>query len=763
MKRYISILFILFSFTAFSQTPDTLTPEKKARYKISRIRDNAVRAITPTDFRGALNGIADMAASRTPYVTLKELREGKADTARVVVIVDKYKSGTFVYDKDDISSPDDDGFVIVSGTRRYIRSANELSPSYFGAKMDGVSDDRLSFVNTLKVASIRKMPVVIEKPIFLDIQDDVTKPIIIDDNIHVITRGLGSITVNNKFIPAFVFPLSQNCVFDATIYYDGQYDASQYGYVEGSTTETKGRRFDNTTYKTFLTTQRGITFTGSYSPRALTYSSYWAMFALRGAKNIEFRNTKIISKGETPDKFVVWAFKLVRERSRNLTVDAANADTYTHCSNINFVNVELDGVLMGIQGGGKDITINNLVGKRYSDAQNADGSFVGGYNYDGLGNYWMSPPHLIYLNDENERLSILNVVDNGIQVGASKSRPTTSGYSHSLKVKGKNVSIIGYISHRPDGFADIINGSENVSIENVYTTFDSGIFPEGVDFPSLRFPSDDDGVENAFNYLRISNITMIDRNPAPKLFPIGRISRGYSVVMENMNVFLKDFMGNLCGLSVNGNNNDVSANITLENHTQSTEFVFQVNVNNAYGFLNAGKNNKYNLSYKGWRKITSDVNFANLKGRITLASASNPNNNLVHINDINNGLETFQNGSLKEEIWTRDVIVTAPASGSSIPLTINIPAGWSIRSVAAVTITAFTGTATSLTLGSTTGGSEYMADIPITVGTVFKDLTTLDTANGSNRAIRINAVGGTFNGIGSIKVVFKLQRTIQGS
>ncbi|HEV7381758.1 MAG TPA: glycosyl hydrolase family 28-related protein, partial [Dyadobacter sp.] len=140
MRNLFSLLFTLVSLTAFTQVPDTLTPEKKARYKISRIRDNSVRAITPTDFRGALNGIADMAASRTPYVTIKELRAGKADTANVVQVLNNNRVYTYKYEA--LSTAlDDSALVIRNGNRRYVIDTEIITPQMFGARADGVSDD----------------------------------------------------------------------------------------------------------------------------------------------------------------------------------------------------------------------------------------------------------------------------------------------------------------------------------------------------------------------------------------------------------------------------------------------------------------------------------------------------------------------------------------------------------------------------------------------------------------------------------------------
>lgn len=136
MKRIIAI-FVMLHTLAFAQTPDTLTPEKNARWKIGRIRDNTIRAITPADFRNAFNSVANLAVSRTPYMSMKEVRAGKADTSRVVYVNEPLLSGEFVFDAADTSTPDDSAMTIRAGSRRYKRRFDgPIYLEWFGAKGD---------------------------------------------------------------------------------------------------------------------------------------------------------------------------------------------------------------------------------------------------------------------------------------------------------------------------------------------------------------------------------------------------------------------------------------------------------------------------------------------------------------------------------------------------------------------------------------------------------------------------------------------------
>jgi len=136
-----SLLLTIISLTTFAQTPDTLTPEKNARYKIGRIRDNTLRSTTSQDFRNAFNSVTNLALQRIPSLSMKDLRSGRADTAKAVEIVEGFRSGTFVYNPSSVE-PDDSAMTIRNGTRRYERVVDAyVNVRWFGAKGDGITDD----------------------------------------------------------------------------------------------------------------------------------------------------------------------------------------------------------------------------------------------------------------------------------------------------------------------------------------------------------------------------------------------------------------------------------------------------------------------------------------------------------------------------------------------------------------------------------------------------------------------------------------------
>lgn len=142
MKRpVLTLLLFCLSISLFGQGADTLTPEKKARWRINKF-STGTKENAPVDLRGAFNAVTDMALKRTPFLSVKELRKGLADTAAVVFINEGLRSGIFRYDPKNVKDSDDSSMVLVSGKRRYIREeVGFLKPEWFGADPTDELDD----------------------------------------------------------------------------------------------------------------------------------------------------------------------------------------------------------------------------------------------------------------------------------------------------------------------------------------------------------------------------------------------------------------------------------------------------------------------------------------------------------------------------------------------------------------------------------------------------------------------------------------------
>ncbi|MEO6285839.1 MAG: right-handed parallel beta-helix repeat-containing protein [Dyadobacter sp.] len=172
MKKSIGLLLCSLLFMqAFAQVPDTLTPEKNARWKIGRIRDNSVRAITPIDFRNAFNELANISVTRVPYLSMKSVRQGKADTARVINVTDVGREGQFVLDASDVSTADDSSMTIINSGKRYKRKydGQTVNASWFGLIGDGDgngggTNETAILKKAILYASSQKVKLFVAKP-----------------------------------------------------------------------------------------------------------------------------------------------------------------------------------------------------------------------------------------------------------------------------------------------------------------------------------------------------------------------------------------------------------------------------------------------------------------------------------------------------------------------------------------------------------------------------------------------------------------------
>jgi len=157
--KILNLLLFLLCLQTFSIAQDNISPNQKARREINKIKDNKVKQLNLNDLDQALNAIADMASSRTPFLTQQELRSGKADEATIVYINEGLRSGSFRYDPNS-TAKDDSSLVIVSGKRRYVRDNVEyLRPEWFGANPNDDKDDFEAIQKLLNIATTKGLNV----------------------------------------------------------------------------------------------------------------------------------------------------------------------------------------------------------------------------------------------------------------------------------------------------------------------------------------------------------------------------------------------------------------------------------------------------------------------------------------------------------------------------------------------------------------------------------------------------------------------------
>lgn len=148
-------LLLLFSSSVFAQSQaDTTVPKKKVCFKIEWTKDKAKHADPENDFRAAFSAVTNMAAARTPFLTLSELREGKADTAKVVQVINNGRVWTYKYEPGSMVE-EDSGAVIRSGSRRYVINELRITPQMFGAAGDGNVDDTKAIQKAIDFVSYK--------------------------------------------------------------------------------------------------------------------------------------------------------------------------------------------------------------------------------------------------------------------------------------------------------------------------------------------------------------------------------------------------------------------------------------------------------------------------------------------------------------------------------------------------------------------------------------------------------------------------------
>lgn len=140
---------------AISQSVGTIVRQKIN----SNIPSNSTKAITAAKLRETLNSVVDYSSTKVPYVSMSELRAGKADTAGMVNLSDVGKAGLLRYDRNDTTSPADSVmvFVTVDG-KRYIRQyETDINASWLTASTES------SFVKVINYVASKPVTIIINR------------------------------------------------------------------------------------------------------------------------------------------------------------------------------------------------------------------------------------------------------------------------------------------------------------------------------------------------------------------------------------------------------------------------------------------------------------------------------------------------------------------------------------------------------------------------------------------------------------------------
>ena len=645
-----------------------------------------------------------------------------------------------------------DETVIVSSNRNEIFSEVSLEgvfnneyifPYWFGAIMDGVSDDREVFVETLKQSVAINSKVLVDQDIFLDVEETGSKSIFLDSKTWI--EGVGNdthIIINNLLSPAFYMALTQDITIkQVTFLYDQTYDAN-WGW-DNAMHEANLKQL-----KDYMSLAHNVTFS-SWNPWSRSPIAWRSVFSLEAAKNVLFENVTLKAKGSTADKFIVWGIKLKEQYNSDQTISDYNSPTSIP-ENIVIKNFNLDGVIMGIQGVVNGFTSDGITSYRYSDVQTLDGSSIGGNGVGGL--RWMPPPHLFYLNPDTSNshitsnVKIFNTIDYGDYVGTKNVRGS-AGYCNSLKlVEGiLNAHVENYKSYRRDGLWDL-GAVTNGIFKNIYSEATSDIFESSWGFHNARF------VEGNFANCTFENITVKDISDEAKIYP-WNYPNGNSNRIENLNLYVKEYVGSSPGpFGIFGSNNTIlNSSLNIEKHSSKQDYasvIFHLD-----SILDYSRNNHYEVVVNGWRKIDADP--LKKKVRLIFARKVNPNSNYAKVTDVDNNFVVEQVNANETDTWVRSEIISL-GQGNEQLLNTTVPAGFSIKKVE-VDILENLANGITATIGFSTTQKDNLAS------NIFNGKSTIvnqfDIENVFNDNKKMYIFGNqNFNATGKIKVTIELVR-----
>ncbi|ADV48464.1 hypothetical protein Celal_1147 [Cellulophaga algicola DSM 14237] len=622
-----------------------------------------------------------------------------------------------------------------------------LMPYWFGAVMNGITDDRDVFVATLAQAHAVSARVMVDKNMFLDVEETGTKSIFLEDNTWIEGKNDANIIINNMLSPAFYMALVKDITIkNVTFLYDNTYDAS---YDWSSNNDITLNQLQ---LRSYLVTTKNIVFE-STNPIFRGSSAFHSLFSLEACSGVLFEDVNIKAKGDTANTFIQFVIKFKEQYVANQTTSGEANGITAIPEDIVINNMTMDGILMGLQGNVANLSIDNLESYRYSDMQNEDGSNLGGNVGDEI--YRFPPPHLMYFNTDfsvhdlfPNNIQITNTIDHGEYVGTTETRGE-SGYCHSLKLIGRveNVLVDNYASYRRDGLGDLGDITNGV-FKNMYAENTSDIFDPTLKFSSLRFVG-------PLTSTIFENITLKDNADIAEIYPMD-FATGDDVTWDNIQVFVKELNtddGGFFGI-FGSDNTIVNSGLTIEKHS-STQLNRGIIYHDQETLAN-GANNHYEVSVTGWRSI--DDNYREENCRILFANSENTNTNYAKVIDVDNNYIIEQINSVEQDQWTRTEVIDLGA-GTSQLLEINIPRGLTVQHVSANTLEGLA-SGVEVTIGtSSLLKDNLMGAVSKTTGLVTKVVNEV-IADSGDRAVYLYANGG-FQNTGKIEVTLELVRGTQ--
>lgn len=597
-----------------------------------------------------------------------------------------------------------------------------------GIDPTGATNNQSQFLAAYTAALAAGVRLIVDCKCWISVTTDDTKCIFLRTGTFIEGTPSGELIVDNSGIPTFIFHHSTDFVVrHLKVKYIGAYpwDMTIAPYA------ALIAHFNDVTMKGDMTANFGNTFSGSGSSCYVGTTNPQSIFRFMGgcARGV-FDDVRIrVAQGVNAASFVAVAYSLdpqwtpstlVTNNSQAITASVAVIPT-----DIDFINCRLDGVCMGFVGSG-GCRIHGLKSYRYSDVQKSDGTGAGGNAL------YFAPPHLIYFADPDVSFTgwqrdIRGIYDNGVYVGGATRRAgNTSGTLLSLKIAPcSNTVVDGYVSLRPDGFADIITntyGNQFGNISNCYFVYDSSVVTSnassvwGVRFPSIQ----------PYNYLTINGLIGRDINPSPPQFPIVDMGNilNQNCDIKGVKMYLNDWPTgntNYPGFGMSGNNMSLDADYYFNQYSADQTL--------RGSFCNQGTacltNSDIDVRVHGFRLFP--VAFATAPAGTSTALAANWGHNsgtyLVQFSDNEVRYCAFTNGATTCT-WTGALTgqATTGASGTGSVATITYTSAGAVAAVgstviiAGVTPAGYNGTQTvtasaqgSVSFASATTGAQTVA------------------------------------------------------
>ena len=383
---------------------------------------------------------------------------------------------------------------------------------------DGRTDDSKGVQAAFQAAAHNAFTLVIDCPVTLHVADDIGRSIFVDSGTRVVFTDNGRLTVDNSGVPAFVIANSNDIHFLGwRILYTGQIslaNASEGYHRDGQWVPQKtssAAAFNDAVLTPWMAKNRNVVMTSGHDLWNGPTNGLAIFYCAGDDNGLEVRNMTVsIPDFGSPSRYVPMVFSFTTGFYSGTVTPKAGTPAIARPAvphNIVFDQIDFDGTLMGIQGTVQNATFSHIHSHHYADLQGDDGSDLGGQGK------WFAPPHLFYINAgagatavQPAHIRISDVVDDGIRVG--KARDTLgnsgSGYALSLKIGGDDIVVDGYVSHRPDGFLDVLSAN-GLTIRNAQATYDSS-FLNNI-YPGIRFPA---VTPQSYKNVTLQNITLTD-------------------------------------------------------------------------------------------------------------------------------------------------------------------------------------------------------------------------------------------------------------